>query len=98
LLLVNFIKKICTYIQYTKLVLHVKHTPKFLNELVSILLETKHVHNNPLTPQNNIINNITFSRIVFLKNKHYGNVKMRKKGTVKRKVLRKVVKNNSVTD
>jgi len=114
LLLTHFFQKLIRHTLIPKLTLLVKFVPKYFTELITILLTNGSVlenSSNPFTSQtpgsasgNNKVNHpsplplVTITRIIFSKTKNYGITKTRKKGTVKRKILRKVYKNNSITD
>jgi hypothetical protein len=41
---------------------------------------------------------ITFNYMLFIKNKAFGYVRLRKKGRIKRKLVRKLIKRGNVTD
>jgi hypothetical protein len=86
-------------------VLVVKFIPKYFSEIINILTtQNSLTSTNPFTFGQNNINtsapqqNIYINNIIFLRTKHYGFVKTRKKGVVKRKISRKVLNNNLVLD
>ena len=112
LLLTQFLKKLIFYSGLVNYKIIVKHTPKYLKEMLNILLINRlNIHTNPFSSTSNWVNsggnsveNVTKHQIPFINNlvffntKHYGYSKTRKKGTVKRKIYRKVIKNNLITD
>jgi hypothetical protein len=68
------------------------HTHPFSN-----LQQNNHTLTTPL-PHDNTKSLVIIQNIIFLKTKKYSFLKTRKKGVVKRKVLRKVIKNNFILD
>jgi hypothetical protein len=103
ILLSSFFHKLIIFSQINSLTLCIKFLPKFFPEILNTLLSK-----NTLTSKNPFFSseklffhkkpNFFIKNLIFLKTKHYGFVKARKRGTVKRKVLRKVFKNNNITD
>jgi len=65
----------------------VKHTPKYLLEVLQTTLTS---NKNP--------NKVVVGSIAFWKNKHYGKIKTKKKGTLKRKIQKKIISNNNIID
>ena len=105
ILLINFFRKVFFYSLTINLVLVVKFIPKYFSEIINILTtQNPLTDTNPFTSGQNNINapayqqNIYINNIIFLRTKHYGFVKIRKKGVVKRKISRKVLNNNLVLD
>ena len=102
LLLINFFKKLFLYASINVVSLKIKFIPKYLIELLNILLSP--VLKSHVKPFTNTLSSDYTNQPIFLKNlifystKHYGFIKNRKKGVVKRKVTRKVFKNNSILD
>jgi hypothetical protein len=91
------------HVELLKCTLLVKFTPKYFSEMLNILL-TKEVSTSYINPFTNAnqpfpdAKTLLVKKIIFLKNKKYGFKKTKKKGIIKRKILRKVFKNNSITD
>jgi hypothetical protein len=108
LLLINFFKKLIKHLGLFEVLVYVKYTPKYFSELVNLLFRNEiktYTHpftKLPLTPitTTNISNSHSFflKKLVFLNNKKYGFIKFKKKGVVKRKIIRKVYKTNFITD
>ena len=105
LVLIHFFRKVIIFSNLYKLSLHVKFTPKFLTELINLFTQkNKNTYQHPFSSDK--IKNVDeknfksffIQNIVFINNKTYGTLKVKKKGTPKRRVLRKVIKNNSITD
>ena len=106
ILLAHFFRKIIIYSGIKILNLHVNHVPKYFSEILNIiLLKNSNFYKHPFTE--NIINekstlssNDTFKilNLLFFKTKLYGSRRLRKKGVLKRKVTRKVIKNNNMID
>ena len=84
--------------------MYVKYTPRFFTELLHLLFKkNSYTYNHPfvdslLVDESRLTTNISIFHIVFFNNKFYGKCKNRKKGVVKRKVLRKIKKNNLLID
>lgn len=102
ILLISFLRKLIIYSNITSIVLRVKFIPRFFPELINLFTnKSLTTYQNPFSQL--IINekpNQTpqITNIVFTNTKPYGIFKKRKKGVVKRKVLRKVYKNNNIID
>ena len=104
LLTMRFLRKLLILIRFKSLTIHAKGVPLFLDTLISTLYRPiAHPMINPLTgsvideitnkPRNLLINGVTFFHP-----KPYGSQKQKKKGRVKRKIRRKVMKSNNVID
>jgi len=80
----------------------VKYTPRYFLELLDLLiLNDPNFYKDPFS--NLLINNVfgktpNVYNIVFFNTKNYGFLKKRKRGVLKRKVHRKVIKNNLIID
>jgi len=107
ILSIHFFKKLFLFTQIHNLNILVKYIPKYLSEILNILLQPATSDLYPVYPpliQNKDTSspiqhsNPFFTNIIFLKNKNYGFIKSKKRGKVKRKVSRKVIKNNNITD
>lgn len=108
-LLIHFFRKIIIYSNINLISILVKHTPRFLNELIQILVNKSSTsYQHPLInslvidEKKSSLNNKNFVlnifSIKFFNNKFYGKLNLRKKGVVKRKILRKISKNNLIVD
>jgi hypothetical protein len=110
LLLINFFKKLIIHLGLIEVLIYVKYVPKYFLELINLLFRNEiKTYTHPftkllLTPvtagDNNHLkyNNFFLKKLVFLNTKKYGSVKFKKKGVVKRKIIRKVYKTNFITD
>jgi hypothetical protein len=104
-LLAHFFRKIILYTSIKSLNIHVNHVPKYFSEILNIiLLKNLNLYKHPFT-ENSINekdmtsdNTFKISNLVFFKTKLYGSIKLRKRGVLKRKVTRKVIKNNYIID
>ena len=102
-LLINFFRKIILYVGITKLSISVKFVPKYFSELLSMFLRRSsnpylHPFTNLTTDEHSTKSTFTIINILFFNTKPYGFFRKRKKGVVKRKILRKVFKNNGIID
>ena len=108
-LLIHFFRKIIIYSGINLISILVKHTPRFLNELIQILVsKNSNIYHHPfinalvIDEKKSSLNHINFSlnifTIKFFNNKFYGKLNLRKRGVVKRKILRKISKNNLLVD
>ena len=86
-----------------RLNLNIRRIPKYLKELLAVLLNKSNViYNHPF--QNEIVNEkeinlgINFLFINFLNNKPLGPVKRKKKGRLKRKISKKITLYNNILD
>jgi hypothetical protein len=84
--------------------LFIKSSGFFLNEFLTLLLQPSgKTFKNPLTQKNfsdvsQLSNQLTFSYIFFLNTKSFSFLKLKKKGRVKRKIQRKLIKLNTIID
>ena len=103
ILLITFLRKIILYANIKNLSLFLKKTPKYLNELLNHLINpTISFYNHPFSgatvdeKQSKPV--FTWSNITFLNNKPYGKIKYKKKGRLKRKILKRITQLNSISD
>ena len=104
LLLVKFLRKMLLIVKVKNVVLTIKGIPTNLPQYVRTLLTPiNHYLVDPTT--NTLYDEITkkplgfnFHSIFFLKSLHFNNMKLRKRGRVKRKILRKLVLKNKLSD
>merc|ERR1711976_98609 len=97
ILLITFFKKLLIHTQIRYLTLIVKFIPKYLTELITNLQSQNAIYleNTSLLTTNY---NIIIKNIIFSTTKHHFLKKLPKKGKLKRKVVRKIIKNNSIID
>ena len=97
ILLITFFKKLLIHTQIRYLTLIVKFIPKYLTELITNLQSQNAIYleNTSLLTTNY---NIIIKNIIFSTTKNYFLKKLPKKGKLKRKVVRKIIKNNSIID
>ena len=103
LVVASFLRKILLYSSLSNLIFLIKKTPLYLNEILStinnpVISLYKHPFRDNLINENKISNNFYFNYFIFLQNKPYGFMKSRKKGRVKRKIMKRVVSVNRITD
>ena len=103
LILANFFRKMLMFGSFTNLILTISRTPVFLKEIMSTLNDpVVAVYKNPFSEtyvnEKNYINKFKFSFIMFLNNKPFGPLKLKKKGRLKRKITKKIILMNRITD
>ena len=104
LLMMRFLRKLLLILKLKNIVLHSKGLPLFFETLINMLYQPiAHPFQNPLTSKTitevkNKPRDLKISELVFTHSKPYGFMKLKKKGRVKRKVRRRVMKANWVVD
>jgi hypothetical protein len=109
LLLINFFKKLIKHLGLIEVLVYVKYIPKYFLELINLLFRNEiKTYTHPFTKlpavittdNNKYINSYAFflKKLIFLNNKRYSFAKFKKKGVIKRKIIRKVYKINSIID
>jgi len=103
LVLASFIRKVLMYASFKELILFVLKTPLYLQELLSTINSPvvnfyKHPFNDSVVNENNSLYKFNFSYFIFSNNKPYTFMKKAKKGRVKRKISKRVVSLNRLTD
>tara|TARA_B100000787_G_C16141583_1_gene272262 strand:- start:433 stop:999 length:567 start_codon:yes stop_codon:yes gene_type:complete len=105
ILLTSFLRKILLYSSVNKLNFNIRRTPKYLKDILSTIFtpgNAPYVHplesNNRIIFENKLNNTLNVYNLIFLKNKSYCKMKTKKKGRVKRKILKKLLMVNKVTD
>lgn len=104
LLMIKFLRKILILIKLKNLIFFIRNNPINFLELLNTLNQPI-VHNfiNPINGsliKDSSTNDLKFSFnfLIFLKNQPYTFLKKRKKGRVKRKILRKIILENNLVD
>ena len=103
LLLINFLKKILIFSFFKKIIIFLKKIPKYLKDIINILV-TPNIssYDNPFslkkTQSTNTLNKILIVKILFIFNKSYSSLKIKKRGRVKRKIFKKINIINNITD
>lgn len=88
----------------TNLNLFIKSSGFFLNEFLSLLIQpSEKTFLNPLsnklvTDESRLVSRFHFSYIYFLNTKSFSYLKLRKKGRIKRKIQRRLLKLNPIID
>ena len=104
LLLMRFLRKLLIVSRITHLSVTLKGVPLFLQKLFSFLNKPlSHTFIDPLTKKEidetgEFYTTFTFHRLLFLKPKPYGYQKTKKKGRIKRKIRRKIIRAANVLD
>lgn len=104
LLIARYLRKLYLLVHFKYSIFFIKNTPSHLSEIINIL-NTPIIHKfaNPFSEKimeegllkKNIFN---INYFIFFKNIDFSSNKIRKKGRVKRKITRKLVLENSITD
>ena len=104
LLMIRFLRKILILLRLRNIVLMVRGVPLYLELLLSMLFKPlSHLFIDPFTGElideiQKTKNYLNFSTVIFTRPKPFGYQKTKKRGRVKRKIRRKLVKVNSVID
>lgn len=106
LLLIKYLRKLLLVSNLTNFYLYVRHTSAQLNKFLQLLQKPfNHSFTNPLTGEvveegakNGQLDWFNFQYMIFLNNKPYGFMKTKKTGRLKRKIRRRLVKLNRITD
>lgn len=103
ILMSSFLRKLIVYSSLRDIFLIVKHIPIYLNELIATINKQsinfyKDPFSGKLISESGIKNSFYFDIFFFFNNKPYGFVKTRKKGRIKRKITKRLVKLNRLVD
>jgi hypothetical protein len=104
LLMAKYLRKLFIISKITNLIMMIKKTPLFINELVNFLnLPIAHKFLNPIDQKTidesfNKKLTIKFLYFIFTENKNFSKNKLPQKGRIKRKILRKVTFENKIVD
>lgn len=104
LLMAKYLRKLFIISKITNIVMLIKKTPLFVNELVNFLnLPIAHKFLNPIDQKvidesSNKKLTIKFLYFIFSENKNFSKNKLPQKGRIKRKILRKVTFENKIVD
>ena len=103
LLLAGFLRKVLLFASFRYLTLIVSKVPAFLKEILdTINAPVTSLYQNPFTEsttdEKTLINNFRFSLIMFFNNKSFGQMKMKKRGRLKRKITKKITQINRILD
>jgi len=103
LILASFLRKTLLFSSFTTLYFMVSKTPIYLKEMMSTLNDpVVSIYRNPfsddLIDEKSFQTPFKFSMFLFLNNKAYGKVKVRKRGRLKRKITKRLVLLNRITD
>lgn len=106
LLVAGFLRKILLYSSLYNLMLMIRRTPMFLQEILSLINNPiSNLYKHPFSSKQvnelkefKLGNPFNFSRVVFTTTKAYGPVKVKNKGRLKRKITKKLNIIGRVTD
>ena len=104
LILASFLRKILLFASIKFLYLLITNIPTYLKEIMSTINNSVINHyKNPFNEENfinekNTINPFKFSFFMFVNNKPYGKIKVKKKGRLKRKITKRLTQINKVLD
>lgn len=104
LLLLKYLRKMFLILKITNLNLFIKSAGFFLNEFLSILIQpSEKSFLNPLSrkiinDEARLVSRFHFSYIFFINTKNFSFLKLRKKGRIKRKIQRRLLKLNPIID
>jgi len=104
LLMVKYLRKLFIISKISTLILIIKKTPLFVNELINFLnTPIAHKYINPIDQKiidesTNKYLSIRFFYFIFTENKNFSKNKTPAKGRIKRKILRKITFENKIID
>lgn len=104
LLLLKYLRKMFLILKITNLNIFIKSAGFFLNEFLSTLVQPSEksflnpLSNKILTDESSLVSKFHFSYIYFLNTKSFSFLKLRKKGRIKRKIQRRLLKLNPIID
>ena len=103
LLLAGFLRKVLLFASFRYLTLIVSKVPIFLKEILNTInTPVTNLYQNPfiesITDEKTLINNFQFSLIMFFNNKSFGQMKIKKRGRLKRKITKKITQINRILD
>jgi len=103
LLVASLIRKMLLYSSLKDLILMIKRTPTYLQEILSLINNpVSSLYNDPFTKKEvnefTIKNNFNFNNVIFTTTKPYGPIKTKNKGRLKRKISKKLVLIGRVSD
>lgn len=103
IILANFLKKILFFSGIKQLYLFVKRLPVYLIEILHnlnnpVVANYKHPFNSSKVDESKFKEYFYFRYLLFVTTKPYGFVKGRKRGRVKRKIIKRVIKVNRLVD
>ena len=102
--MVKYLRKLFIISKINNLILIIKKTPLFVNELINFLnTPIAHKYINPIDQKiiDESVNRylaIRFSYFIFTENKNFSKNKTPAKGRIKRKILRKITFENKIID
>jgi hypothetical protein len=100
----QFLRRCLLCLSRITLNINIKGDPKYIKDILNtVFSSTSNIVINPLNDNymsNNLINNETLSinEIAYNSNKGYKDFKKKKKGSIKRKIMKKIMKTNNVID
>jgi hypothetical protein len=98
-----FLRKVIIYASIKNLTLYIKNQPLYLNEILSSLFKPvvslyKHPFTGSLIDEKKKLTNFKFNNLIFIQNKSYTYYKTKKRGRLKRKIMKRLIKINNVLD
>ena len=100
----SFLRKMLIFSEIKQLLLVVKRTPLYLQEILSTInTPVVNFYKNPFSPSSNVdestLNrNFYFFMFIFINTKPFNIMKVKKKGRIKRKITKRIVKINRLVD
>lgn len=103
-LLMKFLRKLLVILKLKYVVLHFKGVPVLIELLLQVLYQPiSHPMRDPLSNRiidetDHWVRDLNISKIMFVNPKPFGYLKTRKKGRIKRKIRRKIIRSSNVVD
>jgi len=103
LIISGFFRKLLIYSDLRRLILLVKRTPLYFKDILSsihtpVITRYKHPFSGVSVDEKKLNVQFFFSMFIFINSKSYSFLKTRKKGRIKRKITKRLVKINSIID
>lgn len=100
----KFLRKLLVILKLKYVVLHFRGVPVLIDLLLQVLYQPiSHPMRDPLTGRfidetDNWVQNLKISEVMFSRPKPFGYLKTRKRGRIKRKIRRKIIRSSNVVD
>lgn len=104
LLLIKFLRKLLIVTGIKNISLFIKKTPVFISEILRFLMAPiptpflDPINNTQITEQDQIKTQFNIRYMYFLKSKSYTTMKNKQKGRLKRKIARRIIMSNRISD
>lgn len=99
----TFLRRMLIYLRLPHIILKVVKVPRFLKDIIFIMLSKSnalytHPYSKNLIIEKHLKTNFLFDLVIFTNNKCYGPIKKKKRGRLKRKISKKLFLYNNIID